>query len=61
LNKLKDELKRKTSEFRQNESRLIYELEENKKLIDSLNLKLEEKDNVSFLNIKMLKNSIFIF
>jgi hypothetical protein len=49
LNKLKDELKRKTSEFRQNESRLIYELEENKKLIDSLNLKLEEKDNVSFL------------
>jgi hypothetical protein len=51
LNKLKDELKKKTAEFRQNESRLIYELDENKKLIDSLNLKLEEKDNVSFLNI----------
>ncbi len=51
-NKSKSELNRKTNEFKQSESRLAYELEEHKKNIDLLNLKIKEKDKiiaVSFL------------
>ena len=54
LLRLKDELTRKTVEFRQTESRLIYELDENKKLIDSLNLKIKDKDRIiNVINIQV--------
>lgn len=50
--RLKSELMRKIEEFRKSETKLSNELEDSKRLIDSLNYKLNEKDKTIAVRFK---------